>query len=159
MDKNTIINNLNTNVFFKIKKSNIEGVGLFAIKDIPQNTSIIKTVSPIIGQHYTIEELEHLDTEIIELCQKYFEPKEQGKIFVPQDPSVISLYFLPNYFLNHSKKSNVRNENGNIITTQNIKKGEEIKINYQNSYPNIFQNLKKTKKNKNNNKKTKKMLK
>jgi hypothetical protein len=159
MDKNTVINNLNTNVFFKIKKSNTEGVGLFAIKDIPQNLPIIKTASPIIGNHYTIEELQNLDPGIIELCQKYFEPKEQGKIFVPQDPSVISLYFLPHYFLNHSKKSNVRNENGNIITTKNIKKGEEIKIDYQKYCPNVFQNLKKTKKNKDNNKKTKKMLK
>ena len=148
MDKNTIINNLNNNIFFQVKRSKIEGVGLFAIKNISSNTKIINNNNTIIGNHFTKEELTNLDSEIIEICQKYFQPKEKGKIFVPQDPSVISLYYLPHYFLNHSKKSNVRNENGNIITTQNIKKGEEIKINYESHFPDIFKNLKNTKKTK-----------
>ena len=56
MDKNTIINNLNNNVFFEIKKSNTQEAGLFAIKDIPKNSIIIKTASPIIGNHYTNKE-------------------------------------------------------------------------------------------------------
>merc|ERR1711988_1513242 len=145
-DKNTIINNLNNNVFFEIKKSNTQEAGLFAIKDIPKNSIIIKTASPIIGNHYTNKDLENLDKGIIELCQKYFEPKEKGKIFVPQDPSVLSLYFLPHYFLNHSKNSNVRSENGNIITTTNIKKGDKITINFKQYFPSIYQNLKKTQK-------------
>ena len=39
-----------------------------------------------------------------------------------------------------------------ILTTQNIKKGEEIKINYESHFPDIFKNLKNTKKTKKNKK-------
>ena len=148
MDKKSIIQNLNNNVFFQVKPSQIDGLGLYAIKNIQPNVQIITNLTPIIGYHFSQMELKklNLNPEIISLCQKYFQPKDKKKIFIPQDPNVLSSYYLPNYFVNHSENPNVINSNGNIITIKNIEKDEEITIDYKKYYPSLFKNLKKTKK-------------
>ena len=86
--------------------------------------------------------------EIKKICTKYFHPNEGEKIFIPHDPSILSTYYLPNYFLNHSKNPNVKSENGNIVSIKNIKKNEEITIDYQKYLPYLFKNIKKIKKTK-----------
>ena len=148
MDKKSIIQNLNNNVFFQVKPSDTEGIGLYAVKNIQPHTQIITNVTPIVGYHFSKKELKDLNPEIINLCKKYFQPKDKKKIFIPQDPNVLSSYYLPNYFVNHSDNPNVINNNGNIITIRNIQKDEEITINYKKYYPSLFKNIKKTKKNK-----------
>lgn len=150
MDKKNIIQNLNNNVFFQVKPSQIDGLGLYAIQNIQPNTQIITNLTPIIGYHFTKKELKNLNLnpEIIDLCQKYFQPKDKKKIFIPQDPNILSSYYLPNYFVNHSDNPNVISNKGNIITIKNIQKDEEITIDYKKYYPSLFKNFKKTKKNK-----------
>ena len=148
MDRNLIIQNLNQKILYNLKPSKIEGIGIHSISDINENTVIIKNISPIIGYHYDKEEVKGLNPEILKLCKKYFISKEKNKIFVPQDPSILSTYYLPNYFLNHSENPNVKSENGNIISIKNIKKGEEMTINYKKYFPSLFRDIKKNKKTK-----------
>ena len=150
MDKNQIIDNMNNIVLYKLKPSKIHGIGLHSIKDISVNTIIIRNITPIIGYHYTKKEIQKLSHENRLLCEKYFNCKDDKTIFIPQDPSVLSSFYLPNYFLNHSNNPNVKNENGNIISIKNIKHNEEITINYEKYFPSLFKklNFKKTHKKK-----------
>ena len=84
MDKKNIIQNLNNNVFFQVKPSQIDGLGLYAIQNIQPNTQIITNLTPIIGYHFTKKELQdlNLNPAIIGLCQKYFQPKDKKKILM-----------------------------------------------------------------------------
>jgi hypothetical protein len=150
MDKNQIIDNMNNTILYKLKPSKIHGIGLHSIKDIPANTIIIKNITPIIGYHYTKKEIQKLNPEIKTLCENYFNCKDDKTIFIPQDPSVLSSFYLPNYFLNHSNNPNVKNENHSIISIKNIKQNEEITINYEKYFSSLFKklNFKKTHKKK-----------
>ena len=51
MDKNTIFENLNKKVLYKLKQSKVHGIGIHAICDIPQNTIVITNSTPIVGKH------------------------------------------------------------------------------------------------------------
>jgi hypothetical protein len=148
MDKNIIIQNLNNNILYQLKPSRIDGIGIHSITDIKENTVIIRNITPIPGSHCTEKEIKKLNPEIKKICAKYFHPKEGEKIFIPHDPSILSTYYLPNYFLNHSKNPNVKSENGNIVSIKNIKKNEEITIDYQKYLPYLFKDIKTQKKTK-----------
>ena len=116
------------------------GIGMGASIALAESGANVTLVSR------TEKELKDLNPEIINLCKKYFQPKNKKKIFIPQDPNVLSSYYLPNYFVNHSNNPNVINNNGNIITIKNINKDEEITIDYKKYYPSLFKNFKKTNK-------------
>ena len=153
---NNIIDNLNKNVYYQVKPSKINGVGLFAIKDIPIGTIIINNLQKIQGIYIDKEEATKLNPELLSICQNYFSSTEPNKIFIPSDPNFISTFYLSKYFINHSKKPNCNNQEGNIITIQNIKKGEELTLDYHHNYPQLYTQLLNNKKQ---NKKTKKRIK
>lgn len=148
MDKNLVIQNLNNNILYEIKKSSNNEINLFSITHIPINTLVIHNIPPITGYHFNKEEIKDLNPKIKNLCQQYFEPKDKNKIFIPQDPSILSKYYFPNYFLSHSDNPNVKNDGGNIVSIKNIKNGEKITIDFKQYYPTIYKKFKKTKKKK-----------
>ena len=151
-----IIKNLNQNVYYQVKPSKINGIGLFAIKDIPIGTIIINNLQKIQGIYIDKEEATKLNPELLSICQNYFSSTEPNKIFIPSDPNFISTFYLSKYFINHSKKPNCNNHEGNIITIQNIKKGDEITLDYHYNYPQLYTQLSNNNIINNKNKKTKK---
>lgn len=144
----TIIDNLNKTVYYQIKPSNINGVGLFSIKEIPSHTIIINNLQKINGIYIDKEEATKLNSEVLSICQTYFSPLEPNKIFIPSDPNYISNFYLSKYFINHSKKPNCINREGNVITIRNIKKNEELTLDYDVVFPELYKKLpnKRTKK-------------
>lgn len=115
------------NTWCRLAPSGIQGVGVFAIRDIP------KGIHPFLwGTEDWIcvnkEELADIPPEVFGLIKTYCIFKE-GK------------YWLPKYgfkmwdmvtFLNHSKKSNVVSirDGEDFVTIKPIRKGEELFVNY-----------------------------
>jgi len=106
-----------------IGASKIQGVGLFAIKDTPKHT-IIHRFKPELGS-FSIKDLEtFLSPEVIrDLKMKYY--YEDDMIFLDMDLENDHILYL-----NHSEDSNIRYDDGYYVTTKDVKKGDEILLNW-----------------------------
>jgi hypothetical protein len=125
-DKKMILKDL-MNTWCRLAPSGVQGVGVFAIRDIPEGTHPFSPgLEDWIGMNS--DELKDIPPEVYDLIKTYC-------IF--QD----NLYYLPKYgfklwdmvvFLNHSKNPNIVsiNDGEDFITTRPIAKGEEVLIDY-----------------------------
>lgn len=129
-DKKKRIIEILKNTYCRLKPSQISGVGVFAVRNIPKN------INPFLGivnqewHEFNISELKELDKEILEMVNDFFVAEEDGKIWVPEfGLNGIDISF----FLNHSKNPNVKtiDDGLNFITIRDIKKGEEITVSYK----------------------------
>ena len=134
MDKKNqkFINNLK-NTYCRIKSSKINGVGVFAIREIPKNKD------PFLGsgqqKWYKIEEKDYkkMDKEVIKMIDDFFVIEKDKSVYVPEAGlNGIDI----SYFLNDSKKPNLKivgNGKTEAIvfkTLRKIKKGEELTVLY-----------------------------
>lgn len=116
------------NTYCRIKPSKTEGVGVFAIRDIPENTN------PFYGSKqkwfkFNILELKDFDKEILELINDFFVIEEDKTVLIPE----FGLNGMDiSFFLNHSENPNIETKDGgfNFITLKKIKKGEELLVSY-----------------------------
>jgi hypothetical protein len=125
-DKTAFLKDL-ADTWCKLAPSQIEGVGVFAIRDIPVGTHPF-SMGKDDWVDMTESEVKSVPPGVLELIKIYC-TFENG------------LYNLPKYgfklwdtvdFLNHSKEPNVISiEHGeDFVTTKRIKKGEELLIDY-----------------------------
>ena len=137
MNKKNLLKHLKKDVYCRIKKSNIHGIGVFAIKDIPKNTNPFKnTNNKYIKYNFkkiTSSELLTLDKEVIKMIKDYFAKEENGDYYVP----VVGLNGLDiSFYMNHSKKPNIdivtlKSSDAVVFKTNKlIKKGKELLIDY-----------------------------
>ena len=110
--------------YFRIQRSPLHGVGLFAIRDIPKNFKLFKNLD---DKGKFVDEKTIKNFQVKKLLDDYYcAPK--GKLFVPDQllPSWI-------YYINHSDNENIilNNETGWYYTKQIIKAGEELLQNYK----------------------------
>tara|TARA_B100000073_G_scaffold140366_1_gene115532 strand:- start:1302 stop:2012 length:711 start_codon:yes stop_codon:yes gene_type:complete len=121
------------NLYVKIAPSKIEGVGLFAIKDIPKNTNFIDS-NLAHGVYMSEKELLENDIpqDVIDSLKDYWCLNNNNDVYVPLNPNKISF----SYFLNHSENPSVKKINGKWMSLRDIKKGEELLENYQDLCPN-----------------------
>ncbi len=115
---------LNETVFCKLAPSPIDGIGVFAIRDIPKGQQLTDCYGT--NPHpfpYTVENFDGLVPEVAELIKQRTE-------FRPDKP----LTFLsPNYFQifqAYMNNSDTPNSDGRVAL-RDIKKGEEITENYK----------------------------
>lgn len=126
--KDKILKNLG-NTYCRLKPSKLSGVGVFAVRDIPKNRNPFE----IIGEHRWYEfktaDLKSLDKEVLKMIDDFFVIEQKGTVYIPE----IGLNGINiSFFLNHSKKPNVKTvDNGFIfVTLREIKKNEEITVSY-----------------------------
>jgi SET domain-containing protein len=121
-------------IFVKLKPSKIQGVGVFALRDIPKDTYLFDIWEGDSG-YYPIEELklQTLPKELyshikdIFLYSPYF-PNDTNT-YIQLTKGCHWIYTTPYYFVN----SNVKNCNidkDTFKTIRDIKEGEEILSNY-----------------------------
>lgn len=126
---NKVFRNLK-NTFCRLKKSNIEGVGIFAIRDIPEGANPFLGVNKQKWHKISNEELKTLDEEIQKMVSDFFGADKKGNFLVPEcglNGMDIS------FFLNTSKKPNIATKDGVIFKTiKKIKKGQELTVSYAN---------------------------
>jgi hypothetical protein len=134
MRRKAILNQLERNIYCELKPSEIEGIGVFAIRDISKGTNPFKEKDT---KYIPIKEtkLEKLDVNVREHVRRLFVHSKGYYWFPKQGIQTLCI----THYLNHST-------NPNLITTKdadyflamrNIKKGEELTVNY-----NLFDDLK-----------------
>lgn len=126
--KKNIITNLN-NTYCRLKPSKVEGVGVFAVRDIPKNENPFQGIKKQKWYEFKTSDFKNFDDEILKMIDSFFVIEKDGKVLVPEfglDGMDIS------FFLNHSKNPNLKtvDEGFNFLTLRKIKKGEELLVSY-----------------------------
>lgn len=130
--KNQISESLRNN-YCRLKVSKINGIGVFAIKDIPKGTNPFYGIKKQKWYRFKKSELANLDKEVKKMIDDFFGWEKDGTIFIPEfGLNGIDISF----FLNQSKKPNIKTIDGgqNFITSRKIKKGEELTVSYASYY-------------------------
>ena len=121
-------------IFVKLKPSKIDGVGVFAIRDIPKNTFLFETWKGDSG-YYPIKE-----EKLKELPKDLYTHIKDIFLYSPDFPNDTDtyiqltngchwIYTTPYYFVN-SDIDNFNIDKNTFETTRDIKRGEEILSNY-----------------------------
>jgi len=126
-----VINHLD-NVYCELRPSNIQGIGVFAIRDIP--FSINPFSNPDIDNdsyHEVIVDIQKIPEWLIPTVNKYCYT-DNNRVFVPRlGFNYVSLL----RYLNHSFEPNMAlNEAGDFISIKTINKDEELTFNYDLTY-------------------------
>lgn len=125
---------ISTHLYTKLKPSKIQGIGVFAIKDIPENTNPFEYWKGETGLYPIKEEdLNTLPSEIYLHIKDMFTYSpyfpEDKTTYVKLTNGCHWIYTNPYYFVNSGfEKSNI--DNDTLLTTRKIFKGEEILGNY-----------------------------
>lgn len=131
MNKEALLAELSVNTFVMIKPSLIEGIGVFAIRDIPKGCRSMFTISTSGKDEYislSKQEVESLPVHSRHLIETYC-LYDTDQYFVPENG--FKMMDLVN-FLNHSYDPNIIsiNEGEFFEATRDIKTGEELLVDY-----------------------------
>jgi SET domain-containing protein len=117
------------NTYCRLKPSKIEGVGVFAVKDIPKGINPFQGVRKQRWHKFQISELKNLGKETLSLIDSFFVIHKDGTVFIP-DEGLNGMDI--SYFLNDSRNPNVKtiDDGENFVTLRKVKKGEELTVTY-----------------------------
>jgi len=128
-EKLKILENLK-NTYCRLKPSKIEGVGVFAIREIPKGKNPFLGLKKQKWHKFQISELKNLNKEILSLIDSFFVIHKNGMVEI-SDSCLNGMDV--SYFLNDSKKPNLKtiDDGENFVTLRKIKKGEELTAAYK----------------------------
>jgi len=134
--KEKLINNLKNETFCKIGVSDISGVGVIAIKDIPKGAKIFKCCNDNLNDPIEIneEDLKEVGEPILEYAKNFLVQSGPNTYPFPAEGlNSIGIIF----YLNHSNNPNTEfffdgNLDGfvSFITSRKIRRGEELTQDY-----------------------------
>jgi SET domain-containing protein len=133
--KNRLLKHLKNDIFCRIGVSKVHGVGVIAIKDIPKGTMPFSTLSKEKDKIITLtkDDIKDIHPNVSKILKDFFGNKQSNDYDVyAYGPNYINISF----YLNHSEKPNIdviedtENNYFRFITNRQIKKGEELFINY-----------------------------
>lgn len=131
VSKKSLLENLKQ-TYCRIQCSKVEGVGVFAIRDIPKGVDPFPVLVKNDWKEFSVEELKGLDPEVLKMIDDFL-VVENERVWIPDfGLNGINITF----FLNHSENPNVStlddgNEGVSFLTAREIKKGEELTSDYQ----------------------------
>jgi uncharacterized protein len=116
------------NTYCKLKASSIQGVGVFAVRDIPENINPFFGIPDQKWLRFSMDELGEIDKNIMEMIDDFFVIEKDDTINIPE-------YGLNgmdmSFFVNHSDSPNLVTREGRyFFTARKIKKGEELTVGY-----------------------------
>ncbi|HEY3489626.1 MAG TPA: SET domain-containing protein [Candidatus Deferrimicrobiaceae bacterium] len=122
-----------TNSYTRLKPSTVHGVGVFAIRDIPEGTNVFADDKGNMVW-VTTDKLEGLAPEIIKLFDDFCVLKE-NKYYCPDSFNNLTV----GWYINHSKdKTNVKcTDDYDFIATKHIKIGDELLADYESYSDNL----------------------
>lgn len=132
INKKEKILSLLENTYCRLRPSKIEGIGVFAIRNIPKNMNPFLGIQKQKWSKIKLLKLMDLDKEVLKMIDDFFTVNEKT-VYLPE----LGLNGMDiSFFLNSSKTPNVKikDDEVNFITTKNIKKGEELTVSYKNFY-------------------------
>ena len=116
--------------YCRLKPSQISGVGIFAIRDIPKEINPFQGIRNQKWYKINKSKLEGLDEEILKMIHDFYVNEDNKNVWIPE-------YGLNGmditFFLNHSKNPNLKTIDDGLtfITLKDIKKDEELTIAYE----------------------------
>ena len=137
MLKNKLIKHLENDIYCRIGVSKISGVGVIAIRDIPKGVDPFKTLSKEDENIIELDkdDIKKVDPNVKKIISDFFGNSNSKRFdILASGPNNINVSF----YMNHSDKPNIdiieksNSKYMGFITNKNIKKGEEITINYNN---------------------------
>jgi len=128
MNKQELLDNLFNKTYCRLQPSGKHGVGVFAIKDIPKGVNPFETEDHEKTVEITTQELKGIDREVKKMVEDFSFFKDG--IYYLGEYSLNGMNI--SYFLNTSKTPNMKSLNGgeDFITAREIKKGEELTVDY-----------------------------
>ncbi|MBS3141365.1 SET domain-containing protein [Candidatus Woesearchaeota archaeon] len=117
------------NTYCRIKPSPVEGVGVFAIRDIPKGINPFQGISNQKWYELDMKDLKIQDKEILKLMDDFFVIEENKKVLIPENAlNGMDISF----FVNHSENPNIETiDHGfSFRTLRKILKGEELIVSY-----------------------------
>lgn len=117
------------NTYCRLRPSSLHGIGIFAIRDIPENADPFKGIREQKWVEFNIFELKYLGKEILKMIDDFYVIGKDGKVLINEDGlNGMDISF----FLNNSKSPNIKTIDGDytFITLRKIKKGEELTVAY-----------------------------
>lgn len=135
MSKNKLIKHLENDIYCRIGVSKISGVGVIAIRDIPKGIDPFKTLSKEKEEVVELnkDDIKKVDPNVKKILGDFFGNLNTYDVLA-SGPNNINVSF----YMNHSDTPNIdiieksNSKYMGFITNKNIKKGEEITINYNN---------------------------
>ena len=137
--KESLVNNIRSETFCRLAPSEISGVGVFAIKDIPKNIEIFSKVNETpcdLPVEISEQELKEMGEDIFIYTKDMLVNSGHGTFYLP--PQGLNSIDIP-FYLNHSNNPNVKFLlEGNLddfivfVSSRDIKKGEELTQDYNN---------------------------
>lgn len=117
------------NTYCRLKPSKINGVGVFAIRDIPKNKGLFQRIRKQSWHELKSSDFKNFNKDILKMINDFFVIEKNGKVLAPEyglDGMDIS------FFLNNSENPNIKTADGgfNFLTLRKIKKGEELTVSY-----------------------------
>ena len=121
------------NTYCRLKTSRIEGIGVFAIRDIPKAVNPFHEIENDTWHKFNISELKKIEKEIFQMIDDFFVIEKEGTVYMPEGGlNKIDI----SYFVNNSKNPNLKiigdgkEDALNLITKRKIKEGEELTVSY-----------------------------
>ncbi len=117
-------------VYVRLQKSDIHGIGVFAIRDIPKGTDIFPDDNSEVVWH-KIEDLNlnRLPESVRRLYEDFCLIQNKGRLY--GCPKNFNLMTVP-WYLNHSKKPNVRcDKDYRFFASEDIPAGTELTVDYE----------------------------
>jgi len=126
-NKEELLKNIKS-TYCRLRPSAVEGVGVFAIRDIPADIDLFQTGS-LNWIKFQMDELKDLDEEILKLVDDFCVIEADHSVYIPErgfNGMDIS------FFINNSKTPNLKTIDGGetFVTLRDIKKGEELTAAY-----------------------------
>jgi hypothetical protein len=122
-----IIDSIKYNCNVRLKPSTVcDGVGVFALVDIPMHTVLFQDIEPDVN-FISWDEIGDVPSGVRSYLQSMCNSNESG-FFLSRTASAINI----SYYVNHSDNFNVHHDlsNDRYVTVKDIKAGEEILCNY-----------------------------
>lgn len=116
------------NTYCRLKISSIQGIGVFAVRDIPENINPFSGLPEQKWLRFSMNELGEIDQNIMEMIDDFFVVEKDKTINIPE-------YGLNgmdmSFFVNHSDTPNLVTREGRyFFTARKITKGEELTVGY-----------------------------
>ncbi|MBW2491008.1 MAG: SET domain-containing protein [Deltaproteobacteria bacterium] len=116
------------NTYCRLQASSIQGVGVFAIRDIPENINPFFGVPDQKWCRFSMDEIGEIDETIMEMIDDFFVIEKDDTVNIPE-------YGLNgmdmSFFVNHSDNPNLVTREGRyFFTARKVKKGEELTVGY-----------------------------
>ena len=131
--KAQIIKHLQQEVYCKLGISKIAGIGVFALRAIPKGIDPLTSCLPTKELEIPLKELSKLPAKVRKQLHSFCYVDNHEKYVSIPTSGMNSMNMA--VYLNHSKQPNLRfKKNGTLVSLKNIRAGQELFIDYDESF-------------------------